>query len=589
MTDFTSLGLPAPLLQALARLNFTSPTPIQAQAVPLALQGRDVLGSAQTGTGKTGAFGIPLVARLLDSPGSAALVLTPTRELATQVLKQLRDFLGTSSPVKTALLIGGEAMPKQLAQLRARPRLIVGTPGRINDHLTRHSLKLNGTDFLVLDETDRMLDMGFGIQIEKIIKHLHPQRQTLMFSATMPANIVKMAEKYLQNPERIAVGSTTEAAPKIRQELIHTPEAEKYTHLLTQLESRDGSVIIFVKTKYGTERLAQKLTRDNHSADIIHGDLRQRQRDRVIQDFRNRKHRILVATDVAARGLDIPHIEHVINYDLPQCPEDYIHRIGRTARAGAEGSAVCLITPTDQAKWRAIHKLMHPHEPLPRGMAHAAKPKGRPFAASGKTWARPHERKPRHEERRDEEKRGDDRRGYHGKRHDAGHQAKDGAKAAYRPHGKKDFSEESRAHDKRGASAKHEATAYKSVSVTSGTEKPHSRPQWKKAPAEGRKASADEGRFERKRGYQGKREEAGHSFGHTRKGPEKTEARPHWKKSRDEAPREERRHAPKKQDADFKGKPKANHKTGPKTHARPEDRNHRGQKPYRGRPAKTAR
>ncbi|MBI1274990.1 DEAD/DEAH box helicase [bacterium] len=364
MENFQSLGLPMQLMHSLEQMQFNTPTPIQAQAIPLALEGKDILGSAQTGTGKTGAFGIPLVAHLLNKPRGSALVLTPTRELAVQVLEALEKMLGKYSPIKTALLIGGEPMPKQFQQLRARPRLIVGTPGRINDHLARGTLALHDAGFLVLDETDRMLDMGFGVQLEKIAKYLPKQRQTLMFSATMPGNIMQLSSKYLTDPVRITVGSTTAAAPKIQQEIIQTSEGDKYNHLIEQLNNREGSIIIFVKTKWGAEKMAIKLSRSGHSADAIHGDLRQNKRDRVIQSFRDKKHRIMVATDIAARGLDIPHIEHVINYDLPQAPEDYIHRIGRTARAGAEGSAICLITPQDGSKWRAIHKLMHPGEKL---------------------------------------------------------------------------------------------------------------------------------------------------------------------------------------------------------------------------------
>lgn len=251
-------------------------------------------------------------------------------------------------------------MFKQLQQLKRNPRLIVGTPGRINDHLLRRSLVLNKTDFLVLDETDRMLDMGFGIQLEQIAKFLPAKRQTLMFSATLPANIISLSRKYLTNPVRIAIGSTTAAADNIRQEIVKTNDAQKYGELMKQLKERDGSVLIFVKTKFGAERLAAKLNRENQSADAIHGDLRQAKRERVIANFRKMKSRILVATDIAARGLDIPHIESVINYDLPQCPEDYIHRIGRTARAGASGIAVNLLTPKEASQWKAIYKLMHP-------------------------------------------------------------------------------------------------------------------------------------------------------------------------------------------------------------------------------------
>jgi ATP-dependent RNA helicase DeaD len=355
--NFSSFGLPAKLLHALERMKFSSPTPIQALAIPLGLQGRDILGSAQTGTGKTAAFGIPLIARMMEDPEAHALVLTPTRELAAQVLATLQQIIPVPD-IKTALLIGGESMPRQLRQLDLRPRLIVGTPGRINDHLVRGSLKLKKTSLLVLDETDRMLDMGFGVQLDKIIAFLPDERQTMMFSATLPNNIINLSRKYLNDPERIAVGSTTQPGVNIKQELVQTSEGDKYKNLMIQLQERTGSIIIFVKTKYGTQRLADKLTRDGHAADAIHGDLQQKKRDRVIQAFRDKKYRILAATDVAARGLDIPHIEHVINYDLPQVPEDYIHRIGRTARAGAAGSAVNLITPADGEKWRAIHRLM---------------------------------------------------------------------------------------------------------------------------------------------------------------------------------------------------------------------------------------
>jgi superfamily II DNA/RNA helicase len=359
MKNFDMMGLPEPLMHALACMEFKTPTPIQEKAIPPALEGRDILGSAQTGTGKTGAFGIPLITKLLASNRGSALVMTPTRELAVQVIKALQEMVG-KAPIKTALLIGGESMPKQLQQLRMRPRIIVGTPGRINDHLTRGSLMLHDAGFLVLDETDRMLDMGFAIQIEKIMKYLPKQRQTLLFSATLPKNIVKLSQQYLKNPVRVAAGETTTPATNIKQEVLHLSDGEKYKELLTQLTAREGSVIMFVKTKWGADKMATRLKKAGYSADAIHGDLRQNKRDRVMQGFRDREFRILVATDIAARGLDISHIEHVINYDLPQCPEDYIHRIGRTARAGAVGEAICFVTPGDRDKWRAIQRMLDP-------------------------------------------------------------------------------------------------------------------------------------------------------------------------------------------------------------------------------------
>ncbi len=373
MQDFLSLGLPQPLLDALKRINFNTPTPIQAQAIPPALEGRDILGSAQTGTGKTGAFGIPLVAKLLSSPRGSALVMTPTRELANQVIEMIDTLTaGPYNTIKSVLLIGGESMPQQIQQLRSRPRLIVGTPGRINDHLERGSLMLHDTNFLVLDETDRMLDMGFETQIERVVKFLPPQRQTLLFSATLPDNIVKLSSKYLTNPVRVSVGSTNAPIAKIKQEVIHTREDAKYQVLTEQLASRTGSIIVFVKTKWGAEKMAARLRKEKHTVEAIHGDLRQNRRERVIDGFRDYKYRILVATDIAARGLDIPHIEHVINYDLPQAPEDYIHRIGRTGRAGAEGSALNLITSADDLKWRAIQRLINPNEKHPPRSPHGS-------------------------------------------------------------------------------------------------------------------------------------------------------------------------------------------------------------------------
>lgn len=362
MENFESLGLHQMLLDSLKYMNFATPTPIQAQTIPLALEGKDVLGSAQTGTGKTAAFGIPLVSYLLNNQDGSALVLTPTRELALQVLQSLHQILGRRSNINTTLLIGGDSILKQLRQLKSRPRLIVGTPGRVNDHLLRGTLRLDNARFLVLDETDRMLDMGFSIQIQKIIKHMPTQRQTLMFSATMAHNIVKMAESYQKNPVRVSVGSTTAPIEKIKQELIRTSESEKYQVLTEQLELKKGTCIVFVKTKWGADKLSDRLRDAGHRADAIHGDLRQKRRDQVIRDFRDGRIRILVATDIAARGLDIPHIECVVNFDLPQCPEDYIHRIGRTGRAGNEGTAINLVTNQDGMKWRNICRLINPNE-----------------------------------------------------------------------------------------------------------------------------------------------------------------------------------------------------------------------------------
>lgn len=360
MASFQEMALPATLVNSISKMNITIPTPIQEQTIPLALTNKDILGSAQTGTGKTLAFAIPLVSHLLQFPESSALVLVPTRELAEQVLTTIKKLIFSYSSIRVALLIGGTPYFRQMQQLRSRPRIIVGTPGRIIDHMQRRTVDFTKTGFLALDEADRMFDMGFGIQIEEIIKNLPKERQTLMFSATMPPNIERLAAKYLNQPERISVGSVSQPLDKIKQEMIKVSEADKLDHLLDQLQKREGSVIIFVKTKYGADDLTQILIRQDYDAVAIHGDLRQRQRDFAIQDFRKGRYRIMVATDIAARGLDIPHIEHVINYDLPQCAEDYIHRIGRTGRAGKEGSALCMVSPQDRRKWDAIQKLLDP-------------------------------------------------------------------------------------------------------------------------------------------------------------------------------------------------------------------------------------
>ena len=358
MSQFGRMGLHPNILKSLAKMGFENPTPIQAKAIPPALMGQDVLGSAQTGTGKTGAFGIPLVQFLLLNPSRNALVLTPTRELAQQVAEVIRDLTTENSGINTALLIGGMDMKNQTAELRNRPRVIVGTPGRIIDHLEQGNLFLGATEFLVLDETDRMLDMGFGIQLAKIRKFLIASRQTLLFSATLPPNIKELASDYLTDPVRISVGGNAQPIDKIKQTVIKCESRDKMRILQKELKAREGTVIVFCRMKITTDRLAQKLQQRGFEARAIHGDLSQAQREVVLQDFRDHKFRILVGTDVAARGLDISHIAHVVNYELPTQPEDYIHRIGRTGRAGAEGEALCLLDSDDAEQWRLINRLI---------------------------------------------------------------------------------------------------------------------------------------------------------------------------------------------------------------------------------------
>lgn len=380
MSGFDRMGLHPSILKALVQMGFEKPTPIQEKAIPAALMGQDILGSAQTGTGKTAAFSIPMVQYLLLNPARNAMVLTPTRELAQQVVEVVRNLAATNRGMNAALLIGGTDMKAQTSELRNRPRIIVGTPGRIIDHLEQGSLFLGATEFLVLDETDRMLDMGFGIQLAKIRKFLKAGRQTLMFSATLPHNIKELAGDYLKNPVRIAVGGNSQPIEKIKQTVIKTDGKNKMKILQDELKAREGTIIIFCRTKSGTDNLSQRLNQRGFETRAIHGDLSQAQRETVLEDFRQSKFRILVATDVASRGLDISHIAHVINYELPQAPEDYIHRIGRTGRAGAEGEALCLLTPEDAEQWRLINRLIDSSAARPEG-ADAAPPAADPTAS----------------------------------------------------------------------------------------------------------------------------------------------------------------------------------------------------------------
>lgn len=358
MKTFETLGIPNQIMAVLAESKYVNPTPIQEKVIPTALAGRDILGNAQTGTGKTAAFGIPAIAHLLKNDTDVVLILLPTRELASQVLAEIVKIMGSLIKIPTALLIGGDSMDKQLRQLKMGARLIVGTPGRINDHLNKRKLRLGRTGMLIIDETDRMLDMGFGKQLETIISELPMPHQTLMLSATFPKNIMELAGKYLNDPVRISIGEQNVVTDNLVQELVLTTDELKYSVLTELLDKQTDSVLIFAKTKYGTERLMNKLNRAKFSVCALHGDMNQNKRVRMTADFRSKKCNIMVATDIAARGLDISHIRTVINYDLPQAPEDYIHRIGRTARAGAAGVAINLLTKNDYSKWIAICKLL---------------------------------------------------------------------------------------------------------------------------------------------------------------------------------------------------------------------------------------
>lgn len=348
--------LPGFLQKALKCLDITEPTPVQEGAIAPALRGQDVLATAQTGTGKTFAFLLPLAARLTDNPQENALILSPTRELAQQTYAELNKLTDEEHPLSSALIIGGDNIHKQYADLRRRPRVIIATPGRLLDHMTRKSVDVKQVRYWVLDETDRMLDMGFIDDMRKIAAALPTPRQTLLFSATLPDEIVGLANEFLHRPARVKIGSVTSPADLVVQEIVQVSVREKLPQLLHELNTRPGSILVFTRTKHGAERLAKQLKLYGQKANALHGDLRQNRRRQVLEFFRSGAVRILVATDVAARGIDVPNLSCVINYDLPQCPEDYIHRIGRTGRAGAVGAAVSLIS-NDMDKWSDICKV----------------------------------------------------------------------------------------------------------------------------------------------------------------------------------------------------------------------------------------
>ena len=358
MHSFSEYRLSDNLNKSLRDLRFNKPTEIQSKTIPLGIEGSDILASAETGSGKTASYLIPLINKISKEGKTSGLILTPTRQLAQQVSEVCKSLLGYKSNINLALIVGGASMRNQLVQLKKRPKIIIGTPGRINDLLEKKSLILKYFNYFVLDEADRMLDMGFQDQVEKIIQYLPIKRQSLLFSATLPKEIIKLSSKYLKNPIRVNVKENKVIKTQIKQKVLNTKTEMKYDQLVDEISLRKGSILIFVRTKYSTEKLKKRLKKDTVKSLALHGDLRQNKRSRILKDFRDDKFRILIATDIASRGLDVPHIEHVINYDLPQVPEDFIHRIGRTARAGSVGEAVSFVTPNDKRMWKSIEKLM---------------------------------------------------------------------------------------------------------------------------------------------------------------------------------------------------------------------------------------
>lgn len=355
MQSFEELSLPSLLANGLKRIGFINPTPIQKKGIPALMEGRDLMACAQTGSGKTGAYLIPMIAKLLANPESQGLVLAPTRELAQQISDFLQSLIADPRHLHTVRLIGGQDIRKQFKSLQRKPRVIVATPGRLIDHLKRNTLQIHKVDQLVLDEGDRMIDMGFAPQLEQILKYLSQERQTSFFTATLDHKVKGLAQKYLKNPISLMLDEAKPVA-KIKQTVIKVDTASKDECIVDELNRRQGSVIVFVKTKHRTDRLKRYLVDYGFKADLIHGGRSQGQRNQALKAFKSGRTRILCATDVAARGIDVPHVEHVINFDLPMQDEDYVHRVGRTARNGADGEAVSFVTSHEYRDWNRLVK-----------------------------------------------------------------------------------------------------------------------------------------------------------------------------------------------------------------------------------------
>ncbi len=353
---FSGLGIAPRILDVLEKLELKKPTPIQSRAIPPSLEGKDVIGIAQTGTGKTLAFGVPMIQRLAQTKGKG-LILLPTRELAIQVEETLLS-VGKTLGLKTALLIGGAAMGPQLNALSKNPNIIIGTPGRIMDHLEQKKLDLSEVNICVLDEADRMLDMGFAPQIKKVIQNVPKSRQTLLFCATMPDDIVKIATQYMKMPFRVEITRPGMAAEKIEQELFVLKNDQKLPLLKKLLEQYRGSVLVFSRTKHGARKICYALRNSGYKAAEIHSNRSLIQRREALEGFKSGKYRILTATDIASRGIDVVGIELVINYDIPENPEDYVHRIGRTGRAGQPGRAITMATPEQKNELQEIENLL---------------------------------------------------------------------------------------------------------------------------------------------------------------------------------------------------------------------------------------
>lgn len=373
MNTFDDLGLRAELLEAIDQSGYTTPTPIQAKAIPLVLAGKDLLAAAQTGTGKTAAFVLPLLQRLAakDTPTgrrpTRVLIVAPTRELAAQIGENTRIY-GKGLPLRSAVIFGGVGMQPQVDRLRRGVDILIATPGRLLDHLRQGTTRLDRVETVVLDEADRMLDMGFVHDIKRLIKLLPEKRQTLLFSATFSKEIRQLASGFLTSPAEVEVAARNSATEMVSQRVYTLDKAAK-RKVLSRL-IRDGEwqqVLVFTKTKHGANRLSQQLDEDGLSSTAIHGNKSQTARTRALKDFKNGSVRVLVATDIAARGLDIDHLPHVVNFELPTVAEDYVHRIGRTGRAGNPGEAISLVAPDEIKLLKGIERLLK--RPLERARA----------------------------------------------------------------------------------------------------------------------------------------------------------------------------------------------------------------------------
>ena len=397
MTSFNEFGLAEPILRALAQEQYVTPTPIQAQTIPLALQSRDVIGIAQTGTGKTAAFALPILnhitaKRLRPAQRSCrVLVLSPTRELSGQIADSFRTYGRHIRPLEIALAIGGVPINRQARAVARGVEVLVATPGRLIDLVNQRSLTLDRIEVLVLDEADRMLDMGFIHDIKRIVAMLPKERQTLFFSATMPGEITRLAGEMLRDPARVAVTPQSSTAERIEQRVIHIEKSGKAALLAEVLKTEKiDRVLVFTRTKHGADKVVRTLNQAGHAAEAIHGNKSQNQRERVLAAFRSGTLRTLIATDIAARGIDVDGVSHVVNYDLPNVPESYVHRIGRTARAGRDGVAISFCDHEERAFLRDIERLIRMaipssdrrsgDRPPPRPADHHAahRPNGRP-------------------------------------------------------------------------------------------------------------------------------------------------------------------------------------------------------------------